>query len=287
MPSPPPPPPGLFARLLTRWLIAGAPGPVARRIHARIRKSPIWSAWYSSLRAAERAHFDASPAQLDLVESLVLADIAPAPRKSLARPAFAALAAATAAAVLFVVVRDAQDDGVERIDDPATMTERGGDDDATPLVGVRLRCLDRATQEQRAAAKAGPREPAASLTCARNDLVSAAFTNLSGATMHVVLVGVGAGGDLRWLQPFSPDSMGVEIRDGTVDEPVAVAADLATLPYEERIVVHAVFTEAPLSGRELVALLHTSRQGGMLTSALPRLPVPIEHQAQIELHRTP
>lgn len=227
----------------------------------------------------------ASPGQLDLVESLVLADVAaPSPRHALRLPAFGALAAATAAVVLFVVVRGP---ATAELGDQA-LTERGGGGGGdAPLVGVRLRCLDRSSQEVRSSAAAGPREPVASLSCARDDLLSAAFTNLSGKKMHVILVGVGAAGDLRWLQPFSPEGSSAALDDGTVDEPLPTAADLATLPYEGRIVVHAVFAAAPVDGRELSALLQSSRQGGVLSAALPRLPVPFEHQAQIELHRSP
>lgn len=266
-----------------RCLVWGSlPQPVARLIHERVRRTPSWSALYSALRTAERAHRDVSPAQLDFVESLVLADASFPARTRARRPAFAALAATAAVAVVaFVVMQGPPAEG------PGDELIERGDAAGPPLVGVRLRCLDRVTQEVRASAAAGPREPSASMTCAENDLLSIAFTNVSDRRMHAIVVGVGDDGGLRWLQPFSPDATSVVLEPGVTDEPLAVAADLTTLPSEARMVVYALFGATPVTAGELAKQLQSSRNNGVLSRALTRLPVPIEHQAQVELRRAP
>lgn len=282
-----PPPPGPLRRALTAWLFSGAPPGVAKRIHAAILEDPTWSAWYDALRRVERAGGPAAlgTGQRELLESLVLdavATAAPAPRPlfrglSTATPA---LVAASLSLVLFVGLAD------ERTPATPTLTPRSAAADA-PLVGVRVRCLDRQQTQVVGQAEVGPQKPGDRLACSEDNLLTFSLTNLSETRRYVFVVGLNRDGALRWYAPFDREAEAVLVEAGTVDAPLGVAADLASMPPDDRVTLYAVFSELPLTAHELSARLSSAQRRGSLSSALERLPVDVAHQGYIELVRDP
>ncbi len=156
---------------LSRWLIekladGALPTFIARHVHARVRRTPSWSSFYSALRMAERASGDAplGQAQTALLRDLILRDAAverTTPRRQLA---WQALAAATAAGVLFLIVRP------NTVGDDAYVAR--GDADVRVLV----RCVvgDRVVADVEA--RAGGVEPA-TLSCPDGGVLAVSATN--------------------------------------------------------------------------------------------------------------
>lgn len=282
----PPPAPGPLRRALTAWLFAGAPPFVARAIHRALRQDVRWSAWYDALRRVERVGSSQAlgTSQRELLEGLVLDAVAPAPHERssfLLRPGIAA-AAACGALLLFFVFPEAT--APPAGDAMPALTERSLGEDA-PLVGVKLRCLDSTQRHVLAHAQAGPSAPGAMLQCEKDNLLAFSLTNLSDAEQHIFAVGVSGTGELRWYAPFERGADAMRVQPGEIDRPLETAADLSRLPDDERVTLHLLFSRAPLNGESIRRELSSASRRGVLSTALDRLPIDVEHQAHVEIVR--
>lgn len=275
-------PPGLIRRLLTRVLLnARAPAWFLAILHGRMRADQAWSADYDALRRLEQAAARAGfgPSQTDLVERMILADVARNERKSArAVPLAVALCAGAAAAALLLFV------GSGNRADEEIWTSRGGATRAEGLVGVRVRCIDGVARRVLAEAEVAPDVARGGLECVRGGLLSFALTNRSEHVAHVFIVGVAATGELRWYAPFVEGASSAAMAPGVVDELLPSAADTSEMPADGRVTLHALFTSRPLSGAEVARLVRGAAARGVSVHALERLPVGGEvEQGRLEL----
>jgi hypothetical protein len=289
----PPEKPGFLGVLVVRALVSGAcPAWLAARLLRAVVATRSWNAHYEALRRVERALSSTSqststrgasalaPGQVDLVESLILASVAPSPTPRLARarrffasPLVVFPAGAAAGVVAMLVVRA-----------PAPSehkwTERGRGD--APHVGVRARCVDASAHRVVGQAEAGPRMVDDRLTCPRGDLLSVSLTNLETDPYYVFVVGVGANGALRFISPFDESSTAREATPGAVDQPLDVLADTASLPADGDVTLFTLFSKTPLSGAEVARRMRDARARGVAVHALAQLPFDA-YTARIEL----
>lgn len=264
-------------RMLTRLLLDGrAPARLLLFIHRRMRADVAWHAHYDALRHVElaSAREDFGPAQTDLVERMIMAQL---PSEQGRRPLLGLLAAAGAAAALLLVLRPpSSHDGVP-------WTERGAD----RAVGVRVRCIGHASAEGGqgvvAEAEVAPGVARGGLACPRDALLSFSVTNRADEQRHVFVVGLSPAGDLRWYAPFVEGASSAPMPAGAIDELLPVVADTRRMPEDGRVTLHALFSERPLIGTEVARIVRGAAARGIAVGALERLPVPGVAQGRLEL----
>lgn len=267
------PPLGPVRRMLTRVLLDGrAPVRLLTIIHARMRADEVWHAHYHALRSVEQASArrEFGPAQTDLVERMIMANLPPERSR---RPLVGLLATAGAAAALLLLV-----DFDDR--EASAWTERGT---AEHAVGVRVRCVDRAAQAVVAEAEVAPSVARGGLGCPRGGLLSFSVTNRSDEERHVFVVGISAAGDLRWYAPFVEGASSAPMAAGAIDELLPVVADTSGMPADARVTLHAIFSDRALTGAEVALLVRGAAARGVSVGALERLPVPGVQQGRLEL----
>ena len=274
-----PRPPDALRRVLTWHLLSSWPPEAVKAwTRTRMRDDPAWSAHYDALRAVERAAAGGvafGPGQIDDGERRLLAALAePTPERGSRRgAAFAALAAAVSVAA-FVVVADGT---------PATdgWAARGAGDAAR--VGVRARCVDEGTGSVSASAEVSPRHVVDALRCRPGSLLAFSLTNLEQQPAHVFVVGVAETGELRWYQPFDERATSAVVGAGTVDRPLAVAADTRQMPTDARVTLFALFSPTPIEGAAVARSVRTAQARGVPIGKVDRLPLEGVAQARIDL----
>lgn len=146
-----------------------------------------------------------------------------------------------------------------------------------------MSCIDPVAGARLDVATAGARTPQSTLTCVPGALLAFASTNLTAAPKHVFLVGVGAGGELRWYRPFGKDAESVVVAPGTLRATLPVAADTADMPQEAGTSLHVLFFDAPVEGSTIERELASAITRGTSLRALDRLPVAAAAQARIDV----
>lgn len=277
--------PGPLGRMLVERLASGRlPAFLRRFVYLRLDKDPALARYYDSLRRLERAaagHPSLSADQKQLLHTLLFEDAPPslaAPARASSWPrAAVALAGAAAAALLFVQIEGPapQPDEVEWIARSAREAS----------FGVRARCLSSNGRALLAEAEAGvgPRVSAPELSCPSGGLLALSATNRGDRDLYVFVVGIADDGGLRWLAPFDHDASSVRVQRGGVDVVLGDLAALRASRDDERVALHALFSTAPLSAREVEGALALARRQGLLLEKLPRVPLDVSAQTRLDL----
>ncbi len=281
--------PGPFGRLLVERLVSGRlPAFLVRPAYRRLDRDARLARYYDTLRRVERAaagHPSLSTSQRQLMRSALFdrgGTAGAEPARSFLRPRVGlALAGAAAAALLFVQMEAP----APRADD-AAWTPRSAREAA---IGVRARCLSPSGRALLSEAEAGvgPRVSAPELSCPSGGLLALSATNRGARELYVFVVGISGDGALRWLAPFDDGASSVPVPARGIDVVLGDLASLRAASDGERVALHALFSAAPLSARDVEGALVLARRQGLVLEKLARVPLNVRAQARLDLVLAP
>lgn len=272
--------PGRMGQRLIAWELAGRlPSWVSRLVQARVARDAEWQATYDVLRRAERAAEGGSAlsaAQRRRIEAGMFALLDEEdPQKRMGWPRLAI--ASTFAGALVVAIIGV---GAARDDDDDWLA-RGAQSGA---LGMKVRCVVEEVERPRVLGVAVATDGISGrLTCPTGALLAFSLTNFREHDRFAFIVGLDAGGALRFVSPFVEDSESVRVSAGSVDQLLPVLADTAPFAGDARVTLYALFSDAPLTGGSLRRTIEGAALRGLAVGALDRLPVSSDVQARIDV----
>ena len=274
----------LARRLLPRLVAGTLPVWAARLVHAWVREDAQLTALYDAERRAETNDNQLSSSQLELIESLILADHNHVDG-SLSRrvPAFVAGGAlAAAAAVLFLVVRTPTDAERGQHISVGDLEARGQRLASAPL-GVKVTCLSSDAKRVLGTATAGARQSGGRLACPLGSVLAFSTTNLAQEPRHLFVVGVAGDGKLRFYSPFDEAGASLLMPPGKSDALLSTLADTKNMPKDDGVSLFVLVSDKAFDARDIERQLARAEKKGVPLKSVDRLPIDVPIQSRIDM----